>query len=93
MCDAMVEEHQRKLSDVTRTAEAAAANSGTLEALKSVGRRSPLSNLRDALRGQLRLRIVTAALNWLSKLPRIEWKVESLPDDGGIYRILIKEEK
>ncbi len=64
-----------------------------VEALKSVGRRSPLSNLRDALRGQLRLRIVTAALNWLSKLPRIEWKVESLPDDGGIYRILIKEEK
>lgn len=60
------------------------------EALKSVGRCSPLNNLRDALRGQLRARILTAVSDWIGKLPRIEWEVESLPNNGRIYRILFE---
>ncbi|MFC2059650.1 hypothetical protein ACFLTZ_00975 [Chloroflexota bacterium] len=71
----------------------AATGEALAEALKSVGRRSLLSNLMDAIRGQLRVRILMAISDWISKLPRIEWKVKPLPDDGGIYRILVKEEE
>ena len=69
-----------------------AGRAAILNSLKVIGRRSILTNLKDAIKGQLRIRLIDCALRWLKKCllpkPRIIWDEE----EGGneVYKILMK---
>jgi hypothetical protein len=60
--------------------------------LKMIGKRSILVNLKDAIKGQLKVRLIDCALRWLEKCllqkPRIIWNER----EGGneVYKILMK---
>jgi len=59
-------------------------------ALRVTARRSLLRNLGDAVKGGLRERLIETVAHWIRRLPRLKWEVESLPNNGGIYQILLK---
>lgn len=63
--------------------------------MESISRRSLLRNLTDAVKGQLRGRLIESALRWLERRllqkPWIIWDVEEGGDE--VYKILMKEDK
>ncbi len=80
------------LTSDSKTSIDQAGRAAILNSLKVIGRRSILTNLKDAIKGQLRIRLIDCALRWLKKCllpkPRIIWDEE----EGGneVYKILMK---